>query len=296
MKVSIQQNGFTAIVSDFRCEDATYKEISQLKNIIFQNGVILIRDQNISSAEYVKFMNKIGSTVPHILDQYKLPGHNEILVLSNYYDEFDRSSGVHEGGAYWHTDMSYLCESSIITSLYARKVPLFGGKTFFIDCVAALPLVQSAWVTGKFRSALPDMTLDKLIAVHHFGNRERLSDKTASYQTLTEEQDIRLNCEVTHPLVITHPRNGNRCLYAIAGTSIGICGMNQDVALTLLNEIQKFLLDHAPRYSHCYQVGDMVLWDNLATLHSGELLPKSYSQEDCRLLYRINVKYSNSKI
>lgn len=68
--------------------------------------------------------------------------------------------------------------------------------------------------------------------------------------------------------------------------------MPREESLRILDILFNWLVAEAPRYEHTYMPGDIVIWDNLSTLHRGPDIPATEDESDYRLLYRINVDYS----
>jgi taurine dioxygenase len=91
---------------------------------------------------------------------------------------------------------------------------------------------------------------------------------------------------VKHKLVRTHYGTGRKALYAVSGSSFEIEGMPPDEGRALLDEIKAHALQDKYRFGYFYDVGDVVLWDDLATLHSATLTDPN----DPRTLWRITVK------
>ena len=79
--------------------------------------------------------------------------------------------------------------------------------------------------------------------------------------------------EVIHPLVRTHPLGGEKTLYFSMNHTARIDGMSEEDSLPILDRLR----DHAtnPRfvYAHHWRVGDLVLWDNAATMHRRDPFP-----------------------
>ena len=71
---------------------------------------------------------------------------------------------------------------------------------------------------------------------------------------------------MVHPLVRTHPYLGRKALYLASHIS-GIVGWPHDEARDLLAELMEFATRPAYVYSHIWTVGDVLIWDNLATMH-----------------------------
>jgi alpha-ketoglutarate-dependent 2,4-dichlorophenoxyacetate dioxygenase len=71
-----------------------------------------------------------------------------------------------------------------------------------------------------------------------------------------------------HRLVHRHPGSGRKVLYLAAHAS-HIVGMPIDEGRALLAELTEFATQPRFVYRHVWQVGDLVVWDNLATMHRG---------------------------
>ncbi len=84
-----------------------------------------------------------------------------------------------------------------------------------------------------------------------------------------------------------HPLTGRKCLFVNEGFTAAIEGMPEDESRALLRE----LFDHTTRpefvYRHHWRVGDLVMWDNYATVHRGA---GGYSAEERRLMHRTTLK------
>src|SRR4029079_14523581 len=137
-----------------------------------------------------------------------------------------------------------------------------GGDTLFADQVAAyddLPAAMKRRIEG-------------LRAIHHYGNRPDPdeSSRTAA-SPLNPEQKAKMPV-ITHRIARPHPVTGRKALYAVSGSSFGIVGMPDDEARDLLDELTAH--STAPRYQmrFRYGVGDIVVWDNAALLHSATLI------------------------
>ena len=90
---------------------------------------------------------------------------------------------------------------------------------------------------------------------------------------------------ITHRIARPHPVTGRKALYAVSGSSFGIVGMPDDEARDLLDELA--VHSTAARYQmrFRYGIGDIVVWDNAALLHSATLT----DPDDARTLWRITV-------
>ena len=93
-----------------------------------------------------------------MLHQFQLPGHPEILIVSNI-KENGEPIGLGDAGDYWHSDLSYKDKPSLGSLLHAQELPAEGGDTLFADqhlAWEALPArCSSASLAAEGRAQLP---------------------------------------------------------------------------------------------------------------------------------------------
>jgi len=273
---------FTALVPLFGVEttevdlsmplsDAAFAEIEQT---LYAHQVLVLRRQRITAAQFLAFARRLGPPQPHVIDQFHHPEDPNILVLSNVKKDGE-PTGLQDAGSYFHTDYSYLQVPARATTLYSRVVPKVGGDTLFANQHAAYDDLPEAM---KRR-------IDPLLAIHHYGNRnDRDEASRTAASVLNAEQQAKMPV-ITHRIARPHPVTGRKALYAVSGSSFGILGMPDEEACDLLDELAAHSTQ--PRYQLRvkYGVGDVVVWDNAALLHSATLIDPS----DARTLWRITV-------
>ncbi|KAA8711611.1 TauD/TfdA dioxygenase family protein [Pseudomonas cannabina] len=270
--------------------DALHMSDTELRHEVAQSKVVVIANKDVAVEPYVRLIRRLGTPVLHVLEKFCLSDYREVLAITNVYKD-DQPLGVHDGGAYWHTDMSYKSANTVFTSMLSVHVPVLGGQTEFMDCVAGLQAVQQWMNSRECPEFIQALDLDALDVYHVFGNRDVLRNTDAKSQSLNDSEIQHVNGAVLHPLVTVHPLSGAHSLYATAGTSMRIKGLPDALAHRVLDTLLDFLVLHAPRYEHKYQPGDIVIWDNLSTMHRGPVIPKSVGGDDARLLYRMNVDF-----
>jgi taurine dioxygenase len=254
-------------------DEAEFRAVEQA---FWDGQVLVIRDQELSAASFLAFARRFGRPEPHVIDQFHHPEARDILILSNRRNARGEPVGLQDAGSYFHTDYSYLEVAARVTMLYSIEVPSKGGETLFADMYAAYDDLPAAM---KRR-------IDGLTVLHHYGNRDDLDEASRTAASpLTDAQKARMNF-VRHPLVRVHHGTGRKALYAVSGSSFGIAGMPDDEAIALLDELKRHALQERYRWRHHYRVGDVVLWDDVATLHSATLT----DPDDPRTLWRITVK------
>jgi taurine dioxygenase len=250
-------------------------KFTRLERAFYSGQVLVLRGQKLAARKFVAFARRFGPPEPHVIDQFHHPDDPNILILSNV-SIGGKPSGLADAGSYFHSDYSYLQVPARATMLYSIEVPRAGGNTLFANQYAAYDDLAEAM---KRR-------LEPLMAIHHYGNRKDQDEasRTAA-SVLTAEQKAKMPL-ITHPVVRTHPVTGRKALYAVSGSSFGIVGMPEGDALALLDELAAHATQAKYQYSHSYQIGDVVIWDNASLLHSATLT----EPDDPRTLWRITVK------
>lgn len=252
-------------------DDATWRELEQA---FYAHQVLALRGQRITAAQFAAFARRIGPPQPHVIDQFHHPDDPDILILSNVVKD-GRPTGLRDAGSYFHTDYSYLQVPARATTLYSQVVPKVGGHTLFANQLAAYDDLSDAM---KRRIA-------PLHAVHHYGNRNDVDERSrTAASVLSAEQKAKMPV-ITHRIARPHPVTGRTALYAVSGSSFGIVGMPDDEARSLLDELAAHATQPKYQLAFHYGVGDIVVWDNAALLHSATLIDPA----DARTLWRITV-------
>jgi len=247
----------------------------EVEEAFFAGQVLVFRGQKLTAREFLGFARRFGPPEPHVVDQFHHPEYADILILSNVVRD-GKPSGLADAGTYFHTDYSYLEMPARATLLYSIQVPRAGGDTLFANQYAAY-------------DDLPDAmkkTLEGLIGLHHYGNRDDLEERSRTAASLLSGEQKRKLSWVRHPLARRHPVTGRTALYAVSGSSFGIEGMAEGEARALLDDLRRHATLQKYRYRLRYGVGDVVIWDNASLLHSATLT----DPDDARTLWRVTIK------
>jgi taurine dioxygenase len=257
-------------------DDATFAAI---EDAFHRHMVIYFRNQRLTPNQHIAYSRRFGPLEIHVLKQYLLPDHPEVLRLSNVKNERGEFIGLPDGGQTWHTDTSYRAKPSRASILYSLEIP---------HDDAGRPLGDTLWSnTAAAYDALPESMkrrLDGLKAIHHYGKRARVANSPRA--KLTSEQRA-ATPEVHHPVVRTHPYTGRKALYVFEGECVGIAGMPEAEALALIKELHEHCLQPQFIYRHRWAVGDVVMWDNCQSLH---FAVADYALPQRRLLHRTTIE------
>lgn len=240
-------------------DGAAVKAIEDAMDI---HGVLVFRSQPLTQDQQIAFAKALG---PLDLGLRKLKGgphrfaHAELADISNVKVDGEVADRQHAkivgniANQLWHSDSSFQHPRAKYSMLSAVVVPGFGGDTEFADLRMAY-------------DALPDWRKQQIVdlkAVH-----DALHSRFMLGDTNYSDAQKKSIPPALWPLVQTDPRSGRQILF-VGIHACKIEGMTIAEGRMLIMD----LLEHATQrefvYRHQWQVGDLVMWDNTATVHRG---------------------------
>jgi taurine dioxygenase len=254
--------------------DAQFAEIRQVWHA--HRGLIAFPRQALSDDSLLEFSRRIGD-----LDRppnqergrQSAEGYPEIYVVSNVKDETGQPIGaLGDGEAVWHTDMSYEVNPPLASMLTAREVPASGGNTWFCDMIGAY-------------EDMPDALKQRIakLKIKHDGTYNSAGLLRAG---VTPTDDPVSAPGTLHPAVIRIPETGELALYLGRRRMSYASGLSLADSETLLDELWKYPVRQLRVYTHNWQIGDLVLWDNRTTMHRRDPFPAS----ERRRMHRTQIK------
>ncbi|HEY2032162.1 MAG TPA: TauD/TfdA family dioxygenase [Rhizomicrobium sp.] len=265
--------GFGAQIMDLDLRKATGADRADVVEAFQHHGAIVLRDQKLTPDDLMTFIAAFGRAEDHTLKQFTLPGYPKIYILSNRTKD-GVPIGAHNDGVGWHTDYSYKAEPVMCTMLYAVEVPPEGSDTLLADGCAA------------WNALSPERQAQLLPLKLHHSYQHFMRTRQYGAQELPEEIK-RTNPDVVHPLIRTHPANGRKALWPSTGTVTEVIGMPNPEGLQLIEELVEFMTQEQFVYRHKWKVGDLLMWDNRCTLHTGTLYDDT---KYFRTMYRLWVQ------
>lgn len=231
--------------------------------------VLVFPGQSLDNRQHIEFSRRFGPLEVHPSRRYILPDDPEILLLTNRRDGDGNYVSLKDGGAIWHSDLSYMKYPSMGSLLYAIDVPATGGDTEWVNMYTAYDTLTPALKAS----------IDGLIAVHQFDQEANprlkpppvpAGDGEHGSGTMWQKKtaDIKARTpDAAHAIVRTHPVSRRKALFVNPRFTIRIEGMEPEAGEALLTE----LFEHAERPEHTYRHrwtrGDLILWDNRCTQH-----------------------------
>jgi taurine dioxygenase len=218
--------------------------------------VVVFRDQQITPQQQIDFSRRFGVLQIHVLKQFLLANHPEILIVSNIVEN-GQPVGLGDAGKYWHSDLSYKELPSLGSMLYAQELPSEGGDTLFAD-------MHLAWDTlpEPLRKAVEGRN-----AVHSYTSRYSHGHNADNWRPTLSAEQLAQVAVVSHPIVRTHPENGRKALFVSEGFTTHIVGLPEDESQAILTELYAHSVRPEGVYRHKWQENDMVFWDNRSLIH-----------------------------
>jgi taurine dioxygenase len=253
------------------------EDLAALKAAWNRHLVLVIRGQQLTPAQHIRFGRYFGELWPHPLTPPELPDHPEIYVLANLVE--GKPDYQPQRADFWHTDLTYTARPSRAGILYARVIPPTGGDTLFANMQRAL-----ATLPPGLRERLA-----KLEAVHGmegFGARYAVAKGADSPPLPPATPGYEPIPNVTHPVVIRQPETGRPSLFVNRGFTIRLLGLDAAESEALIDELIRHATSEDNLYRHQWQVDDIVIWDNFCTMHcatGGYALPMR------RMMHRLTV-------
>ncbi len=250
-------------------------EFELLHEAHLSHHVLVFRDQHITPAQQVAFSARWGELQRHVLHQFALPGHPEVLVVSNILED-GRPIGLGDAGVFWHSDLSYKHRPSLGSLLHAQELPAEGGDTLFAN-------QHLAW--QELPAALHDALVGRS-AEHSYLKHYADLQRRSPWRPDLSAQQVAAVPPVIHPVVRTHPESRREALFVNEHFTTRILGLPDDEGQPLLTEVFAHATQPAFVYRHRWQPGDLVFWDNRSVQHLAAGCPP----EQRRKLYRTTVE------
>jgi alpha-ketoglutarate-dependent taurine dioxygenase len=256
------------------------REFAEILRALGEYGVLRFPKQRLNPEQQKAFSARFGSLEINVAGAFQEPGHPEVMILSNIVEN-GRPIGARDAGQDWHTDMSYSATIAFANCLYALKVPRRDGKplggTEFANMHAAY-------------DALPDelkARLDGMTVSHDFNKFwEMMRQRPGSWRPPLSEEQRQKKPPVSHPVFLTHPITGRKVLYCNPGYAIRINELPEEESERMLAFLFEHQLQPRFRYLHHWTEGDLLLWDDIGTLHNAHA---DYGPDEHRLIKRCQV-------
>jgi len=227
-----------------------------LKQALNDHHVLIYKAQDLSEKEYLAFASYFGSIfappkdVPVLASKDNSGVPPEIVLVSNVEDGYAGSGELSP-----HADHQWTPLPSSGSLLYALEVPPTGGDTSFFNMHLAYETLEE----GTKRQ-IQDQ---QLITYNPFVRNPE--DPRPKYRL---EPKPLVSPVFPHPLVRTHPSSGKKILFLGYATEVELLDTPPEAGAALIEKLRQHFIAERFQYKHRWTVGDIVHWDNQATLHA----------------------------
>ncbi len=252
--------------------DADFSRVHQAH---LDHHLLVFRDQKITPAQQIEFSRRFGALQIHVLHQFQLAGHPEILIISNI-KENGEPIGLGDAGHFWHSDLSYVEVPSLGSMLHAQELPAEGGDTLFAN-------MHLAWDTldVHLRNQVAGLKAEH----SYLAQYAELQRRNPWRPNLTAEQIAKVK-PVLQPVVRTHPETGRKALFVSEHFTTRIAGLPEDESRDLLTQLFAHSVKPEHVYRHRWQPHDLIFWDNRSLMHLATGCPEHLR----RKLYRTTIE------
>jgi len=248
--------------------------VKEIEAAFHEHVVVVFRGQDITEDEQMAFANALGG----LGDRKRSPNGSTpggsydtpFMFVTNIIDEkTGESIGAFGDGEMWfHHDTSYYEKPHKATLLYSITLPSWGGNTCFANMYKAyenVPADLKAKLEGR-----------KILQIHDYKRRERID---------IYNSDISGMLQYEQPIFVTHPVTRRKALYVSRLMSAKIEGLAPDENENILNQLFDISEDPSVVFEHEWLKGDMVMWDNYASIH----MRRDFPRDEPRLMRRLTL-------
>ncbi|MBE7173537.1 MAG: TauD/TfdA family dioxygenase [Williamsia sp.] len=276
-------------VYDIDIKNLSQDEIKELQELLYQNRIIVVKNQSLTEQDYVDFAYKFGFPEAYLQSHYNHPDYPLIFVSSNVKKEDGRQLGVARTGGYWHSDTAFEKEPKIITMLMPKVLPKISRRTTrFID--------MSAVYNALPAELLEQIEEEDFIHSGRYRYKVRPEDAGLDIAEILELIDY-YQPPVHHPAVIEHPVTGEKIIYGSRGFTIGISNKDREEQHNILKSIFDFAETNDFVKEVQWEMGDLIIWDNRFLVHSSgrakaptDNIHEAVAKEEETMMYRITMK------
>jgi len=257
-------------LADVAADDSAYKEV---RAAFEEHSVIVFRGQGVTDEAQLAFSRRFG---PLEITKVGSLGVGTNLVILSTIDENGkvvpadhRLALRNKANQLWHTDSTFKHVPALASVLSARIIPARGGETEYVSTRLAFERLDPA-----LRARL-----ESYFAWHDYAHsRGKIAPDLASVE---ERAALPPQC---WRMVWRNPLNSRGALY-LASHAYAIEGMEPMAAQKLLAELMDAATAPGLSYVHSWREGDVVMWDNRATMHRGRPWPA----HEARLMVRTTI-------
>jgi alpha-ketoglutarate-dependent 2,4-dichlorophenoxyacetate dioxygenase len=260
------------------------KTLSTIRAGMDEHAVLVFRDQKFTMQEQVDFVMRldgkmhtktgIAALMKNRLGDIPLGDISNVGPDGKILPREDRKRQYSLANRLWHTDGSFQDPAGRYSALFAVTIPPVRSDTQFADMRAAYDALDDEM----------KRTLESLHAHHSIA----YSRQTLGFEFSKDEQEALKGA--VHPMIRVNPRTQRRSVY-VASHAFKVIEWPVPEGRLLIWDLMAQATQPHRVYSHEWRAGDLVIWDNLATMHRGTAFDDDKYQRELRRATSIDVPY-----
>ena len=252
----VKKKSFGAVITGIELASLDSETFALIRSAFLKYGFLLFPSQFLSDQENVEFGQRFGE-----LEFGASPMSNQEKLAEGHYAKIfpieSQRMRTNVGNETWHTDSTYKPISSKCAMLSAVTVPTKGGETELADMRAGY-------------AALDRAMQDRIASLSAYHSTQYSQANDLGDFPPQNTDSIYHGEAYLRPLVKVHPETGIKNLF-VGRHAFGIPGLTRIESRQLLKELLEFVVSEPSRvFTHKWQPGDTLLWDNRALLHRAQ--------------------------
>jgi alpha-ketoglutarate-dependent 2,4-dichlorophenoxyacetate dioxygenase len=254
-------------LSDVAASDVAYRAV---REAFEEHSLLLFRDQEIADDVQAAFSRAFGP-----LERVKIGSegvgtfYNRLHNLApdgSLVPETHRQALTARANQLWHTDSSFKATPALASVLSARVVPDHGGET-------EVASMRQAW--ARLSPSVQERLYGAVVTHAYTHSRDQIDPGLATQPERAALPPVKWRITWRNPV------NGRIALY-IASHAYAVEGLEDAEARALLDELIAGATRPQDTYQHSWRQGDVLMWDNRATMHRGRPWPHDQARSMVR--------------
>jgi alpha-ketoglutarate-dependent 2,4-dichlorophenoxyacetate dioxygenase len=257
-------------LADIAADDAVY---AAARAAFEQHSVLVFRNQQVTDEGQLAFSRRFGP--PEVTKVGSMGTGTHFVILTTIGEDGNvvpadhRLSLRNKANQLWHTDSSFKSVPALTSVLSARIIPARGGETEYVSTRLAFERLD----------AVLRKKLENSFAWHDYAHsRGQITKDLASPE---ERAALPPQC---WRMAWKNPANGRGAIY-LASHAYAVEGMEPAAGKKLIDGLMAAATAPGTSYVHQWKSGDVVMWDNRATMHRGRPWPA----HEARLMVRTTI-------
>lgn len=248
---------FGVQVDGISLSDVDEASFAPLRDLFERHSVLLFRNQDIDDAAHMRLARLFGPIEDRLADErgkdeaFTVPAVSNIREDGSVTSEMDLHTLNLKSNMLWHSDSTFMPNPALTNILIGRVVTETGGQT-------ELASTRAAW--ADMPEDLKSRIRDRGFWHHYAHSRAQISPELAKLPVFHKWPAQLWRA------IWTNPVTGDEALY-IASHAYAVEGLPKDEGEKLIAELLRFVTQDEYVFSHTWNVGDVLIWDQRAVLH-----------------------------